>query len=89
MGEKIEIKGIFAKYTVRVPVEFTFQATANLDNDVLYKMAESYAQLIFDHAAVDYNEEDVEIVKKQTLYTKEQMEEMRKERERQVQEVGF
>ena len=62
-----------AIYTVQVPVTFKFTARESLDGEQLFKMAEAYFELHLQTGKIDYNENDIEIVKKQINYSPEEI----------------
>ena len=64
-----------ATYTVQVPVTFKFGATENLAPQELWRMAEAYAAAYLAAGKFDYKNEDVEVIKKEVQYTKEELEE--------------
>ena len=64
-----------AVYTVQVPVTFKFGATERLEGKALWDMAEAYAAAYLSTGKFDYKNENVEVIKKEVHYTKEELEE--------------
>jgi len=62
-----------AFYTVTIPVTFTFKARASIDSDILFKMAESYADLKLGQADVDFNKKDLAVINKTVIFTEEEI----------------
>lgn len=70
-----------ATYKVVFPVTFEFKAKDDMDIDQAIKIAQNYAEIIMGTGSVeklDWDKEMVDLVSRETIYTKEELIERQK-----------
>ena len=83
-----KMKKHIATYTVTVPVTFQFRAGENLEGEKLFKMAENYLELAMKNGLYAYLPQEVKIIDKEIHYSKEELEQQKREREEWYREIG-
>ena len=76
---KKELK--MATFTFSVPLTFKFNAQRDTDNETLWKMAESYLDLVLKFGDYELQDKLLNLIKEEKVLTESEKEEERKDQE--------